>query len=218
MAFPQQLQVPVQDQVTAVPTQLPATSQPQFMAVPHQPQPQHIVCSQMKPQTPVAANSSHGLAGYTIPGRHGTLPSLVQPLIDMPPPAVPHQLQSVASSKCQSVPASHGYITPVQGYQQTATQALPGHLPNLAPPQLLLLESNLGLRSTSIRGKSIDIYWPDEFVHRSGVSDICFDKLTLPEVVCGTLRVIETTDIDQDEISARNQHMIDLMILAEQFQ
>ena len=64
----------------------------------------------------------------------------------------------------------------------------------------------------------MDIFWPDECVHRSGVSDICLDKLTLPEVVCGTLWNIETTDIDQDDRSARNQPMIDLMILAEQFQ
>ena len=239
MAFPQQLQVPVQYQVTAVPTQLPATSQPQVMAVPYQPQPPHIVYSQMQPQTPVAANSSHGLAGYISPGTHGTLPALVQPLFNMPPPAVSNQLQSVASSTCQSVPASYGYITPVQGYQQTATQALQGQLPTLAqvrhasdPQQYSLIGNSTAtavagieprapvnnIHRTSIRGKSIDIFWPDEFVHRSGVSDICFDKLTLPEVVCGTLRIIETTDIDQDEISARNQHIIDLMILAEQFQ
>ena len=64
----------------------------------------------------------------------------------------------------------------------------------------------------------MDIFWPDEFVHRSGVSDIGFDKFTLPEVVCGTLRIIETTDIDQDERSARNNHMVDMVVLAEQFQ
>ena len=74
------------------------------------------------------------------------------------------------------------------------------------------------IHRTSIRGKSMDIFWPDEFVHRFGVSDIGFDKLTLPEVVCGTLRIIETTDIDQDERSARNNHMIDMVVLAEQFQ
>ena len=156
----------------------------------------------------------------------------------MPPPAVPHQLQSVASSTCQSVPASYGYITPVQVYQQTAARSLPSHLPTLAqvrqapdPQQYPLINSTAtavagieprapvyNIHRTSIRGKSMDIFWPDEFVHRSGVSDICFDKLTLPEVVCGTLQIIETTDIDQNEKSARNQHMIDLMILGEQFQ
>ena len=194
MAVPQQLRVPMQSQVTAVPTQLQAPSRPQGMAVP---QPHHIEFSHMQLQFPVAANSSHGLAGYTIPG---TLPALVQPLINMPPPAVPHQLQSV--------PASYGYITPVQGYQQTATKTLPGHLPTLAqvrqapdPQQYPLINSTAAavagieprapvddIHRTSIRGESMDILWPDEFVHRSGVSDICFAKLTLPEVVCGTHR------------------------------
>ena len=151
----------------------------------------------MQLQFPVAANSSHGLAGYTIPG---TLPALVQPLINMPPPAVPHQLQSV--------PASYGSITPVQGYQQTATKTLPGYLPTLAqvrqapdPQQYPLINSTAAavagieprapvndIQRTSIRGESMDILWPDEFVHRSGVSDICFAKLTLPEVVCVTHR------------------------------
>ena len=122
--------------------------------------------------------------------------------------------------------------------QQTATQGLLGHLPTLAQvrqtSQPQQYNNNLStatsfagieprapvnnIHRTSIRGKSIDIFWPDEFVHRSGVSDICFDKLTLPEVVCGTLRIIETTNIDQDERSAHNQPMINLMILAEQFQ
>ena len=212
MAISQQLQVPIQSQAMTVPIQLQSPSQPRVMAVQHQPQPQHIVFSQMQPRTPFAVNSSqsHGLAGYTIPG---TLPALVQPLINMPPTKVPYQLQPVVSSTCQSVPVSYGFITPLQ---QTATQELLGHPPTLAqvrqasqPQQYNNNYSTAtsfagieprapvnNIHITSIRGKSIDIFWPDEFVHRSGVSDICFDKLTLPEVVCGTLRIIETTNID----------------------
>ena len=209
MAIPQQLQVPTQSQTMPVPQQLQVPSQPQVMAVPYQPQPQHIVFLQMQPQTPVAASplQSQGLAGYTIPG---TLPPLVQPLINMPLTTVPYHLQRVASSTCQSVPVSYGSLTPLQ---QTATQGLPGHLPNLAqvrqasqPQQYNNSTATAfagieprapvnNLHRTSIKGKSIHIFWPDELVHKSGVFDI-----------------------DQDEKSSCNQHMIDLKILAKQFQ
>ncbi len=38
--------------------------------------------------------------------------------------------------------------------------------------------------------KAKPILLPSDFVHRSGLSNVPFDKLSLPEIVIGTLRIV----------------------------
>ena len=70
----------------------------------------------------------------------------------------------------------------------------------------------------SPRGKpNCNILWPNEFIHRAGTAEVPFDRLSLPEVVCGTIRIISSADVTQEEKDARITHMTDLMIMAEQY-
>ncbi len=66
-----------------------------------------------------------------------------------------------------------------------------------------------------IKGKPILL--PSDFVHRSGLSNVPFDKLSLPEVVIGTLRIVLLPDTPSLERRARLEQLIDAMIYAEQF-
>ena len=70
----------------------------------------------------------------------------------------------------------------------------------------------------SPRGKpNCNLLWPNEFIHRAGTAEVPFDRLSLPEVVCGTMRIISSADVTQEEKDARITHMTDLMIMAEQY-
>ena len=72
--------------------------------------------------------------------------------------------------------------------------------------------------TSSPRGKpNCNLLWPNEFIHRAGTAEVPFDRLSLPEVVCGTMRIISSSDVRQEEKDARIRHMTDLMIMAEQY-
>ena len=69
------------------------------------------------------------------------------------------------------------------------------------------------------KGKQIvvPIYWPQEFIHRAGQADASFDKMSLAELVCGTLRIVINTSIPPEERVARLTHLIDLTVMAEHY-
>lgn len=93
------------------------------------------------------------------------------------------------------------------------------HLPSSPDTSQAVGSVNYWVNAPAAKGKSIvvPIFWPNEFVHRAGAADLTFDKLTLPELVCGSLRAITTTNIPPEERAARLGHLIDLMIFAEQY-
>ena len=72
--------------------------------------------------------------------------------------------------------------------------------------------------TSSPRGKpNSNLLWPNEFIHRAGTAEVPFDRLSLPEVVCGTMRIVSSSDVRQEEKDPRIRHMTDLMIMAEQY-
>ena len=55
--------------------------------------------------------------------------------------------------------------------------------------------------NSNVKGKPIfsPIDWPNDYIHGAGVPEISFDRLSLSEFVCGSVRIIETAGITEEE-------------------
>lgn len=64
----------------------------------------------------------------------------------------------------------------------------------------------------------VKVLTPENFAHRSGLSELAYDRLSIQEFVVGTVRIMVNGGISPAEREARLKHLLDVMILATHYQ
>ena len=59
--------------------------------------------------------------------------------------------------------------------------------------------------------------FPEDFARRAGCSELVFERLSIQEFVVGTIRIILQGGISEEEKVARLSHLLELMILATNY-
>lgn len=70
--------------------------------------------------------------------------------------------------------------------------------------------------TTNQRGK-VTVLSPENFAHRSGLSEIPYERLSIQEFVVGSLRIVLQGPITETEKHARLKHLLDTMVLASNY-